>query len=79
MFDDLNKLVNIPAEQMPSIINPELCLNTTLGAHLGGLQPVVPEDILLRETENDQQLREQILAGNVPTVDTIIRCVVEQC
>jgi len=68
LFDDLAEAAHYP----PSL-NPELNIVTALPPHLGGLQPRIPEDVLARETADDMELRVQLLAGNVPTVDTILR------
>jgi len=68
LFDDLAEAAHYP----PSL-NPELNIVTALPPHLGGLQPRIPDDVLARETADDMELRVQLLAGNVPTVDTILR------
>jgi hypothetical protein len=67
LFDDLG-------DASGSVLqNPELVIHTTLPPHLGGPVDVVPEEILERECRDDPELRTEILAGTVPTVDTILR------
>eukprot|EP01034_Spumella_vulgaris_P034969 gene34969-43120_t len=43
----------------------------TLPPENGGAVTEVPECVLNRETQDDAELREKIIAGRVPTVDTI--------
>lgn len=57
------------------MLHPELVIETTLPPHLGGPVERVPEEILDRECQDDPELRREILAGTVPTVDTILRSV----
>lgn len=61
------------AVKVPPNLNSELNVETTLPPHLGGLQPKIPEEIMMRETADDPELRVELLAGTVPTVDTILR------
>lgn len=68
LFDDLEEAVRYPLN-----LNPELNIATTLPAHLGGLQTHIPEEIMIRETADDMELRVQLEAGTIPTVDTILR------
>jgi hypothetical protein len=68
LFDDLR---NAPSGLL---VQPELSIETTLPAHLGGPVDKVPQEILDRECQDDPELRREILAGTVPTVDTILRC-----
>jgi len=53
----------------------ELELHTTLAAKFGGpLNPdCIDEDVLVNETKDDMELREYILMGQVPLIDTIFR------
>ena len=50
-------------------------VDVDLPAEYGGKVATVPEDILNNETSNDLELRELILKGVVPTIDTILRYV----
>jgi hypothetical protein len=67
LFDDLADV------QKHALLNPELVIETTLPPHLGGPVERVPEDLLERECRDDPELRTEIEAGRVPTVDTILR------
>lgn len=53
----------------------EFNLRIGLPAELGGNMEVVPECVLDHETLDDSELREKIVEGCVPTVDTIFRYV----
>jgi len=55
----------------------ELDLHTTLAPKYGGpLDPeCIDEALLINETKDDLELREQILLGRVPLIDTIFRYV----
>jgi len=68
LFDDLNNL-----QSGVELLNPELNIYTSLPAHLGGIQTRIPDDVMERETAEDFELRVQLEAGTVPTVDTILR------
>ena len=52
-----------------------LNISPTLPPECGGaiLPQEIPLDVLINETSNDPELRLLILAGSVPTVDTIFR------
>ena len=68
IFDDVsatNKDVYPQFNIMPNL-PPEL------GGHINASQ--VPKSVLIQETINDSRLREKIIEGSVPTVDTIFRC-----
>jgi hypothetical protein len=67
LFDDLTDV------KKHASLNPELVIETTLPPHLGGPVERVPEDLLDRECRDDPELRTEIEAGRVPTVDTILR------
>eukprot|EP01038_Epipyxis_sp_PR26KG_P006195 gene6195-8532_t len=58
---------------LSSADHPEFDVVTTLCAEYGGHLEHVPECILNHETLNDTELREKIIGGVVPTVDTIFR------
>ncbi len=49
-----------------------------LPAEYGGDPLTIPENILNHETLNDLELREKLLEGKVPTVDTIYRYGVQE-
>lgn len=51
----------------------EFDLSISLPPENGGNVSEVPECVLNRETQDDAELREKIIAGRVPTVDTIFR------
>ena len=44
-------------------------------AGVEGTIDIFPTDIIARESENDDELRQQLLAGRVPTVETLFRFV----
>lgn len=48
-------------------------LNIKLPAEYGGDVDHIPEDILNHETLNDLELRDKLISGEVPTVDTMYR------
>lgn len=48
-------------------------LHIQLPAEDGGELTFIPESILDWETSNDLALREKLLSGDVPTIDTIYR------
>jgi hypothetical protein len=73
LFDDLADV------EKHAQLNPELVIETTLPPHLGGPVEKVPEDLLERECRDDPELRTEIEAGRVPTVDTILRSVCNLC
>jgi hypothetical protein len=52
---------------------PEFDIDVQLNPELGGHRDVVPEHILNYETLSDNDLRVKLLAGTVPTVDTVYR------
>jgi hypothetical protein len=52
---------------------PDLNILTTLPSHLGGPVPELDPELVRRETVGDPELREKLLEGTVPTVDTILR------
>lgn len=54
---------------------PEYNVDVKLPPEYGGVMETVPESILNHETMNDMELRERILKGYVPTIDTIFRFV----
>lgn len=68
LFDDLSS-----AQNASDLLNPELNIYTSLPPHLGGIQTHIPDDVMVRETSEDFELRVQLEAGTVPTVDTILR------
>lgn len=69
LFDDLSA-----AQHSADLLtNPELIIHTNLPPHLGGIQHHIPPDVMERETAEDFELRVQLEAGTVPTVDTILR------
>jgi hypothetical protein len=68
LFDDITE-----AAQQDPCTNIELNMTTSLPPHFGGLQPNIPKDVMDRETADDQDLRVQLEAGTVPTLDTILR------
>lgn len=53
----------------------ELRIFPQLPYHLGGVQDpsTISSEVLEKETMNDPALRERVLAGDVPTIDTILR------
>lgn len=53
--------------------NAEYNVDTKLAPEYGGVMNTVPEVVLNHETMNDLELREKILKGVVPTIDTIFR------
>ena len=53
--------------------NPEYNVDTKLAPEYGGVMNSVPESVLNHETMNDLELREKIVRGVVPTIDTIFR------
>ncbi len=55
---------------------PEFDLSIMLPPELGGNVDHVPECVLNHESLNDTELREKIIDGCVPTVDTIFRFVI---
>lgn len=69
LFDDLKDAA------VGTLLHPELLIETTLPPHLGGPVEKVAEEILDRECQDDPELRREIEAGTVPTVDTILRYV----
>lgn len=76
IFDDTFKVAKRRASQpMALALHPEFEMYTLLPTHLGGLQhpATIPHNILAKETQNDPELLEKILNGEVPTVDTILR------
>lgn len=44
-------------------------------AGVEGTTEILPTDVIARESENDDELRQQLLAGRVPTVETLFRFV----
>eukprot|EP00401_Gymnodinium_catenatum_P076605 CAMPEP_0117526128 /NCGR_PEP_ID=MMETSP0784-20121206/36127_1 /TAXON_ID=39447 /ORGANISM="" /LENGTH=338 /DNA_ID=CAMNT_0005322349 /DNA_START=17 /DNA_END=1030 /DNA_ORIENTATION=- len=76
IFDDTFKVASRRASQpMAPAVHSEFEMYTLLPTHLGGLQhpATIPHNILAKETQNDPELLEKILNGEVPTVDTILR------
>lgn len=67
LFDDLKDA------KRGAQANPELLIMTSLPPHLGGPVEAVADELLDRETMDDPELRAEIIAGTVPTVDTILR------
>jgi hypothetical protein len=70
IFEHFGEPDRLEAEQR----YPELAMTTTLPHQLGGPLQFIPRDLLDRETWDDPELRSMIMAGVVPTVDTILRC-----
>lgn len=67
IFDDLFN---------PDLVDSEFTefnMVVRLPAEFGGDPTSIPENILNHETLNDLELREKLLEGKVPTVDTIYR------
>lgn len=60
-------------EDKSKIKHPEFDLQIDLPPELGGNIDQVPECVLNHETLNDSELRDKIIDGTVPTVDTVFR------
>ena len=54
-------------------LHPEFNFSPTLPPECGGHLDCLSHDVLLRESENDEELQHHLLAGDVPTVGTIYR------
>jgi hypothetical protein len=67
IFDDLHNPDLKPLER------PEFYLNTMLPVEYGGYYQEVSVEVVTRETENDPELLEKILTGEVPTIQCIYR------
>ena len=67
IFDDSE------ATHLARDVYPEFYLDIQLMESVGGDMQKIPEQILNHETLNDNELRDKLLAGEVPTVDTIYR------
>ncbi|RYH12874.1 hypothetical protein EON65_37045 [archaeon] len=67
IFDDSD------CPHLPRDIHPEFEMQIILECKLGGHVDKIPEHILAHETLNDTELRDKLLAGHVPTVDSIYR------
>lgn len=52
---------------------PEFALTIPLPPELGGDPAYISEEILRHESLHDEDLRERLLDGSVPTVDTLYR------
>lgn len=52
---------------------PVFEVEVELSPEYGGVVASVSEAVLNHETANDQELREKIVKGVVPTIDTILR------
>lgn len=71
----------LQAQIFDDLFNPELTeesftefnIDVDLPAEFGGDPLSIAENILNHETLNDLELREKLLEGKVPTVDTIYR------
>ena len=68
IFEDDSK----PNKNMYPHFNVMPDLPPEYGGHINAAD--LPESILIQETINDYHLREKIIQGIVPTVDTIFRC-----
>lgn len=68
IFEDIAEIPLHPSGQYP-----ELQIRTNLPPQSGGLLIRIPDDVLDRETEDDPDLRVQMVAGNCPALDTILR------
>ena len=69
IFEDLS------APSVNKSANPEFNHSPLLAAEVGGTVEISPSDVIARESENDDELRQQLLAGRVPTVETLFRSV----
>lgn len=76
----------LQAQIFDDLFNPDLTednfldfnIIVDLPAEYGGDPQTIPENILNHETLNDLELREKLLEGKVPTVDTIYRYCVDE-
>jgi hypothetical protein len=64
---------HLPFAKMHQNRLQDLNILTTLPPHLGGPADTLDPLLVERETLGDPELREQLLLGTVPTVDTILR------
>lgn len=62
-----------PYARQADVDFPELVMETALPPHMGGPNLPLPRDILEHETHDDPELRERMLVGTCPAVDTIYR------
>ena len=67
IFEDMSASVERKALQ------PVFNFSPSLPPESGGHRDFISRDILQRESENDEELQKHLIAGNVPTVDTIYR------
>eukprot|EP01031_Cornospumella_fuschlensis_P027136 gene27136-32780_t len=67
IFDDSD------CRNLPRDAHPEFEMSLILDGNLGGPIEKIPDHILAHETVNDTELRDKLLAGLVPTVDSIYR------
>jgi hypothetical protein len=67
IFEDMSASVERKALQ------PVFNFCPSLPPESGGHRDFISRDILQRESENDEELQKHLIAGNVPTVDTIYR------
>lgn len=75
IFEDMSASVERKALQ------PVFNFSPSLPPESGGHRDFISRDILQRESENDEELQKHLIAGNVPTVDTIYRypiCTIQQ-
>jgi hypothetical protein len=69
IFEDISSSVERKA------LHPEFNFSPSLPPEYGGHLDFISRDVLQRESENDEELQRHLIAGNVPTVDTIYRSV----
>lgn len=67
IFDDINS----PSEWKTR--HPVFDQSPLLPPEFGGHIDILPDDVLFRESQNDEELRKQLSGGAVPAVDTIYR------
>jgi hypothetical protein len=67
VFEDLD------ASPDSKLEHPEFNHSSLLISEDEGISDVILDEVLVRESENDEELRQKLQAGTVPTVESIFR------